>query len=205
MEDTPNPDSGALGTPQTGPPPQTIRFELDPYGPLPANYSQVGEDEWRTEPMTLIEAVIATASERLVDHAKREGTKDHFKTLVERVRAVRDEEIREAVRPLISEALEAPIVPSNTLGERRGEETTMHELIVTEATKQLAKPAGRRRDFINPPLTILESVIAEQVNAALSKELRGALDEAKAEVIAAVREKGNEVLTEALARALPRT
>lgn len=185
----------------------TIRFELDPYGPLPAEYSQVGEDEWRTEPMTLLEAIIATAGERLVQHAKKDGMKDSYTTLADRIRLIRDEEIRASVRPFIIEAVTKVIQPTNALGEPNGESTTLGELIVAEATKQLAKrqSASSGSSFLRGDPTLLESIIAEQVGAALTKELRGALDEAKAEVLAAVREKGNEVLTEALARALPRT
>lgn len=183
----------------------TIRFELDPLGPLPANYSQVGEDEWRTEPMTLLEAVIAQAAERLVDHAKREGVKDPYKTLVERVRNIRDEEIREAVKPIIRAAMQRSVQPTNGLGEPAGEPKTLNELIVDEATKQLTSTAKTSTtDFRRRDQTVLEAVIAEQVGAALNKELKTALEGAKAEVLAAVREKGNEVLTEALARAMPR-
>lgn len=58
---------------------------------------------------------------------------DVYKGLAERVRTLRDEEIRTQLAPVITEALASPIKRTNSYGEKTGEDTTLREVIVAEA------------------------------------------------------------------------
>ncbi|MFJ7417934.1 hypothetical protein ACIQXD_04895 [Streptomyces uncialis] len=93
---------------------------------------------------------------------------DQYPNLRQRVTDIRDEEIREAVRPTIEAAITRPIHKTNGYGERTGEQTTLSELIAGEARKMLAEPVER----YNPAKgTQLQQMIRDEVKRTFQQEI----------------------------------
>jgi hypothetical protein len=112
---------------------------------------------------------------------------------------IRNEEIRKAVEPLVTEAISGPITKTNVYGEPSGETTTIRELIMAEAKTLLTKSADQ---YNRNSETVLQKVVREQISAAFTKELAAVLAEEKAKVVAAVRAKGAELIAEAVKQGL---
>lgn len=123
------------------------------------------------EQVTIADLVAAKITERV--------TRDeNWHDFSRRVRDIRAEVIRELVRPQIERAVLAPVTLTNTYGEPSGKTTTLRELIVDEARKALNSPAdpngyGRDRK------TLVQKIVAEQVQAAFTAELADAVKQAR--------------------------
>lgn len=151
-----------------------------------------------SERQTLEDIVIGEAARLLVNQAKA-GRDSLFDSLTARVRALRDEQIRLALAPVIQEALDGPIQKTNSFGEPlTGQTTTLRDEILTEARSML-KATSVRSDLRSQEASPLQKIIRDEVGSALTKELKAEVDAAKAEVLAAVREKGAEVLASTIA------
>lgn len=101
---------------------------------------------------------------------------DSYRGLAERVQTIRDEEIRAALAPLITEALEKPFARTNAYGEPTGQSTTLREVVVEQAKSYLAERDGYGgRD--NP--TRLQKAIREQVEAAFKAEVAQAVKDVR--------------------------
>lgn len=98
--------------------------------------------------------------------------------LTQRIKAIRDEEIRVACRDEIQAALTTPIKQTNSFGESTGAPTTLREMILAEAKKALGR-SGSRYDSDK---TLIEKVISVEVQKALTAEVKPILDQAKADV-----------------------
>ena len=96
---------------------------------------------------------------------------DGYPRLAERVAQIRTEEIREAVKPLITEAITRPIRSTNSYGEAVGPETTLSALIAAEARAMLAKPVDA---YSRSGQTVLGKIVAEEVATAFRAEVAGA-------------------------------
>jgi len=144
---------------------------------------------------SLQDMVVDAAVQRLVTDGRRE---EWARTLRERVTAIRDETIREAVRPAIEEALTRVIQPTDAYGNPKGEPVTLHERITRDAMAWLTKAESRQ--YGDKAVTPVERLIKEEVNAAFKRELGPVMEEAKREVIAAIKEQGAAVLAETIAR-----
>lgn len=156
-----------------------------------ARFSSRG-DEFDAHPITLEDLVVEGAVRALV-HESTLGTAPLSDSLKRRVKEIRDEEIRDALLPMIQEALTGPLEITNTFGEGRGGTTTLREEIL-KTSKELFAVKSVREDLRRENATPVQKIIREEISRALDKELKEALAEAKAEVISAVREKGAEVL-----------
>ncbi|MEW2498399.1 hypothetical protein AB0942_33435 [Streptomyces nodosus] len=98
-----------------------------------------------------------------------------YAALRERVTQIRTEEIREAVRPLIREALERPIRKTNYYGEATGQETTLSEIIMDEAKKVFTEVKDSYRDK-RPFIT---QVVQAEVQRAFQKDIQEQVQEAR--------------------------
>ena len=160
------------------------------------------EDEPRRLEDVVLDAAAALVVKRVVDTSEGD---DARRELFRQVRAVRSEEIREAVKPTIAEALSAAIQKTNTYGEPVGEPTTLRELILDEARDILTKARpnqdgyGRRRQESN----VITELIKAEVEKAFATELRAEIKDEADRVRALVRAQAAEVLTEAMRRAIP--
>lgn len=140
-----------------------------------------------------------TVADLIAEKAIRELAQGHsWKPLTERIRAIEDEEIRAAVRELITEALNGPIRKTNTYGESYGEPTTLRALIGEEVTKAVGKSGGS----YERSESVLNKVIREEVTSAFRKELADVIKDQKAKVIDAVRAEAADVLAEAIEKGL---
>lgn len=119
--------------------------------------------------------------------------------LADRVSRIQDEEIREAVRPAIAEAIERAAQPTDSFGNVKGEPRTLHEIIVAMTVKQLQTREGRFSSGSGAK-TVLEEFIYQEVERTLRGELQEAVKEARAQVLAAVRDEGAKVITETIER-----
>lgn len=107
-----------------------------------------------------------------------------------RVRELRDEEIRAAIRVHIADAMAEPIVRSTPWGEAKGEPISIRELIREELEKFLSAKASTRDSYNrNDGPSSLGQMIAEQTRDVMTKELMESVKAAKAEIKDAVHGK----------------
>lgn len=118
-----------------------------------------------------------------------------YTALRERVTEIRNQEIREAVKPLIREALERPIKRTNGWGERTGAETTLSEIIVEEAKKVFTEVKDSYRD----KRPFIQGVVADEVQKAFKKDIQEQVQKAR-EAIA--KQLGNSVYQDVVKTAL---
>lgn len=177
----------------------TITLDLDS---KLATYLDADGEYAGSGPTTLEDIVLDMAAKRLVDTAVRQ--RDTYTPLRERVGKVRDEAIRKKIEPMIEDALSAPIRRTNSFGEAVGDETTLRALIADQATTALKVSNTGNPNRFRDQDTTLAKFIREEVDRTLKAELKKALDEAKAQVLARVQEAGGEVIADTLKRAAVR-
>jgi len=151
------------------------------------HYTQTGEDTYRDEPETLADVVAAQIALALQKD-------EEFKTLRARVLDLRNEEIREQVKPIVAAAIAAPVQRTNSYGSPVGEPVPLTELIVKEARDVLTKRDGYGRDS----LTLVQKIIRDEVDRAIKHELADIVAEEKAKVVAAVRAKAADLIATAV-------
>lgn len=177
----------------------TVEVDLDAY--LARYGPTINEDgDRQTEPVTIEDVVIDQAARALLTDATQFALKDEWGTLRRRINEVTVDAIREAVAPLIAEALTRAVQPTNQFGEQTGSPVTLTERIVAAAEEQLRRPDRTRSSFDRSPKTTLEELVAEATSSAVRKELAGALEAGKAEVKAALQQQGAALLAETITR-----
>lgn len=167
-------------------------------------YVDADGDYAGTGPTTLEDVVLGMAATELADRAVRARSEGLYDNLKDRVAKIRDEAIREQIEPLITDALSRPIKRTNSFGEPHGEETTLRAIIAQQAEDALKVSNTRNPNRFRDTDTTLTKFIADEVDRALKNELKKALDEAKAQVLARVQEAGGEVIADTLKRAAGR-
>ena len=117
-----------------------------------------------------------TVADKVAQLIKAEVVKHpEYENLRKRVTEIRNQEIREAVKPLVREALERPIRKTNYYGEPTGQETTLSEIIMDEAKKvftEVKDPYRDKRPFI-------QGVVADEVKKAFQKEIQEQVQKAR--------------------------
>jgi hypothetical protein len=98
-----------------------------------------------------------------------------YPALLDQLRDIRAEVIREAVRPQIEQALAAPVQKMNTFGEPM----SLRDLIVAEARKAVNEPADR---YSSRGGSFLEQAVEKAVKDALGAEIKDALEKARKSV-----------------------
>lgn len=122
-------------------------------------------------------------------------------TFRSRVKAITDEEIRAAIVPAIAQALEEAVQPTDSFGQPKGDKTTLREVIVQTVDAQLRQTASDARSSLyDKSPTLLQFIIGNEVAKVVGEDLREAMNEARAQVKAAVEAKGAEVLAETISR-----
>jgi hypothetical protein len=142
---------------------------------------------------SLTDHIIDAAAARLLNQLLARGD-DAIAELRRRAESIRDDVLWGTVAPIVERAVvEFEVQPTNEYGEARGQKLSLVEFIAREVKLNLT---ARSYASQKPPL--LESIVKEQVGQRLERELKDAIDQAKAEVIAAVREKGAAVLAKTI-------
>lgn len=175
--------------------PLKIELELDINGHLARHLGYNEEGEPIQQPTTLEDVVLGMAAERLVRSVTADEAKRYMR---ERISAIRDEEIRAAIRPLIEEALTRSIQPTDHYGNPKGEPTTLAEVITKEAKTAVTVP--KEHGYGKPKRTLIQEIIADAVDLQFHRELGEAIAEGKKAVLAAVRDEGAAVIQKTIER-----
>ena len=118
-------------------------------------------------------------AEMIVDRLVQD--RDRWYELRQTVTDVKREAIREAVRPMIEQAISEPIRKTNGYGDPVGETTvTLREVIVDEARKVIN--AKDPNDYRDDKGTFLVRVVREEVSNALRAEIAAEVAKAKSAV-----------------------
>lgn len=149
-------------------------------------------EEYVTTDLTLGDEVARRVTALLTKDDQWDGLRKKFL-------AIRDEEIREAVRPIVAAAITETLTKTNQYGQPTGETTTLTELIVADANKLLTERSDYGRGT-----TLAQRIVAESIGQAFKNELAKALAAEKEKVIAAVRAAGAELIAEAVKKGLGR-
>lgn len=114
------------------------------------------------------------------------------------VRQAVAEQVKAQVGDVVRETLENGVRKTNTWGEPTGEVTTLRDMIAAEANAFLTKSVSR--GYNNGSETQVQAYIRESVDRQIKKELQAAVDSAKKQVTAAVKDQAAQVITETVAR-----
>ena len=106
--------------------------------------------------------------------------RDRWYELSRTVTDVKREVIREAVRPMVEQAITEPIQKTSAYGDPIGGPVTLREVIVDEARKVIN--AKDPNDYRGDKGTFLVRVVREEVSSALRAEIADAVKQAKASV-----------------------
>lgn len=156
--------------------------------------THLDEDGGRVPGGTLADLVIR----QLVDKAMRAGT---WKGVIERVQAVREDEIRAQLAPVIAEAIAKPIKRTNGYGEATGAETTLREVIVDEARKWMNTKSDDRYGQTGS-VTNLQKMIRVAVEETFQKEIAAEVKAAKDAVSTRLGKTVAELVSGAVQQAL---
>lgn len=134
-------------------------------------------DEWVGNRGTLGREVALLVAERIAG-----GKTEEYAALVRRATAVRDEELRARLVPLIEQGLSASFQRTTHYGEPAGPQVTMREIIMDELKKALTQPVGTAYDYSgNSKHTLVQKIVAEMVKAEFTKIIQDAVQVAKKE------------------------
>ena len=172
----------------------TITLDLDA---LIIGQRYGGEDGG--EPITFMEGVTEEVARLVFSTLKSGAMSDTYQQLTRRAAEIRDEEIRAMIRPAIIEAIDATMQPTDAYGNPKCEAQTLHEIIVEQAKKAITTKDSDSYSR-NKGLNMVQQFIASEIRTALDKELKATMDQAKADVLAAVKEQGAKVLSETIAK-----
>lgn len=156
------------------------------------SYTQVGEEDWGDEPVSLADAVVAAASRRLIT----ELVKDELLTKIRD--KITDELVRVEVEKRIEVALSKPVRKTNQWGEPNGPAVTITDMLDAEIHSQLTA----KTDRYGNTTSVLDRVIKECVNARLEADLKAAFGTARQAMLDAAAEVGKKAMAAAVAKAI---
>ncbi|AYF29276.1 hypothetical protein CSH63_17750 [Micromonospora tulbaghiae] len=120
---------------------------------------------------------------------------EEYPGLRRKVMGLREEEIREQLKPIVSAAIEEGVQETNRWGEPTGTPTTLRALIIAEAGKLLKQPAD---NYSRDKGTWIDALVRDNVQKVIRAELGAVLAEEKAKVVAAVQAKAAELIAQAV-------
>lgn len=148
-------------------------------------------DEYLDGQMTVADKVAQLIKAEVVKHPE-------YENLRKRVTEIRNQEIREAVKPLVREALERPIRKTNYYGEPVGQETTLSEIIMDEAKKAWSTS----KDSYGSRQNTLQDVIAAEVRKHIQGEVAKAVKAAQEAALKAVGDLAAGPVVDAVRKAM---
>jgi hypothetical protein len=136
----------------------------------------IGWDDERDTPVTGPQTVADLVAAQIVERVVKDRG---YPTLLEQVKTIRAEVIREAVRPQVEAVIAAPVQKTNGYGEPVGEPVTLRDLIIDEARKAINAPVD---NYSRDKGTFLTQAVAAEVKKALSAEIADAVKQAREQV-----------------------
>ena len=133
-------------------------------------------------------------AEMIVDRLAQD--RDRWYELRQTVTEIKREVIREAVRPMVEQAIAEPIQKTSVYGDPVGGLVTLREVIVDEARKVIN--AKDPNDYRGDKGTFLVRVVREEVSSALRAEIADAVKEAKARVADEIGRQVAQAVTSAM-------
>lgn len=142
----------------------------------------------------------AAVSEAIVQECARRLLQQYDLTddVRRRMKQVTGEEIKAAVQPLIKAALDEGFQPTDSFGSPKGDPTTLRDMIVQEAKRDLG--ASKQPGYHGSKQTLLEEIVGREVERAVREDLKQAMDDARKQVRAAVEKNGAEILAQTIER-----
>jgi hypothetical protein len=139
---------------------------------------EVGPGEYEGGNLTLRQAVVQEVARQIV---ARDRSIDTYHAVAK----AREDLIREALTPIVEEALASPVQLTNSFGEVRGEPVTMRSLVIETARKMLTAKVdsnGRPDRYASSDrsTTWASWLVEKQVREVFAQELQAELDAAKA-------------------------
>lgn len=131
-------------------------------------------------------------AEMIVDRLVQD--RDRWHELRQAVTDIKREVIREAVRPMVEQAIAEPLQKTSPYGDPVGGTSTLREVIVDEARKLLDK----RTDDYRSNQTVLQKIVAEQVHAAFTREIAAEVAKVRASVAGEIGKQVGSAVTAAM-------
>lgn len=166
-----------------------ISVEIDPHAILPNRYLGSDEDGPHYGPVSLYDAIVNAAAQRLVKASEKQIREDISEKVDEQIGALLDARLG----GMIDEALNGEITVTDEWGGTRSQ-GTLREQIVKYAQSQLTVSS---RNSYNRD-TALDNAIKEHVGYSLSKELAEAVAGAKKKLLAELTKQTSEALSKAI-------
>jgi hypothetical protein len=164
---------------------------------LNAGYQHVDDEGNGRGPVSIQDAIVHEAARLALKRGDWDSTDaEGRRHLRERIAAIRDEEIRALITPMIREAVAGPVQKTNEYGEPRGEPVSMTAVIMDEVRKALTiQPNSTYRN----ERSALTNVMREHIDTVITRELKAEVDAAKAKVVKAIQDQGAKFLAETVA------
>lgn len=147
------------------------------------------------EEVNTVEAILLDMAAKQLLNRTLDNEAKH--QLAVRVREIRDLNILEQIQPLVAEAIAQSVQRTDGYGKPVGEPVTIADEVVRVATEHLRSGgtphSGRSK-------TVIQSLIESEVERVISREFKASLDAGKAELSAALKERGAQVLSETIVR-----
>jgi hypothetical protein len=159
-------------------------------------YVQTGEDDYAMQPVSLSEAVVIEAARQITAEGKEPARREVARLVAE----YRAQMIQQRVEAWIEEALNRGVQRTNAYGEPTGEAVPLSDVIDAEIKKQL-KLRSTNNSFSSEK-TVLDRVIAENVDRRLTEELNAAFLTAKTAMLNAAQDAGAKAIRAAVAKAV---
>lgn len=170
-----------------------ILTALDPRGRYYGYNPESDEDSFG--PSALEDHIIEATAVLLVKSLRKD-----IKDLI--ARAVQPQ-IEEQVEEIIREALGEGVQKVSEWGTPTTEKTPLRELIGATAEKALKMPELRDGYSRSNQTTMVQRIIASQVEKSFATEIKAVVDQARKDTLAAVQEQAASIIAESVRRATP--
>ena len=147
----------------------------------------------------LTQLIVKAAAEQILEDWKPEAlsqVRAHARTIFEA-------ELTTLIKGMLAESVEQAIQGTDSWGNPKGPETTLHEVIVKRSEAAL-RQRRERSDYRPNQRPLIEEILEAEIGKAWAKELGQVIDQARHDARDAVAAKAGEVISEAIMRTVPK-
>lgn len=168
-----------------------LKVEIDLGAEIPRSYELLGGDEdgpeYRDEPTTILDQVVAAAAQQLIGVKER----DLRKAIVKEVEGQVASFVRSQMPSILKEALTGRMtIPALSEYQSDTVVPSLRDMIVKEAQQQLRKTSDRYGN--SKP--VLQALVEDGVKAALGGDLREEIEKARGLLRAEIARRAQEIL-----------